>query len=56
MPLLKACPDEPRIEKAVMLVPNSDSTNTNGPSDRPARKKSSAPARRSARRKAKTPT
>ena len=46
MPLLKAWPDEPRIEKAVMLVPNSDSTNTNGPSERPARKKSSAPARR----------
>ena len=60
MPLVKAWPDEPRIENAVMLVPNSDSTNTNGPSERPARKKSSAPPLPASalglRRKAKTPT
>ena len=58
MPLVKAWPDEPRIENAVMLVPNSDSTNTNGPSERPARKKSSAPRARASRlrRNAKTPT
>ncbi len=41
-PLAKACPAEPRMVKAVMLVPKSDSRNTIGPSDRPARKKSSA--------------
>ena len=38
MPFAKAWPDEPRIAKAVMLVPNSDSRNTAGPSERPARK------------------
>ena len=37
-PFANACPDEPRIVNAVMLVPNSDSRNTNGPSARPARK------------------
>ena len=38
MPLAKAWPEAPRIENAVMLAPNSDSRNTAGPSDRPARK------------------
>ena len=38
MPLAKAWPAEPRIVKAVMLVPNSDSRNTTGPRERPARK------------------
>ena len=38
MPLAKACPDAPRMENAVMFVPNSESRNTVGPSDRPARK------------------
>ena len=38
MPFENAWPDDPRIEKAVMLVPKSDSTNTNGPMLRPARK------------------
>ncbi len=38
MPLAKACPAEPRIVNAVMFVPNSDSRNTAGPSERPARK------------------
>ncbi len=38
MPLANAWPDAPRIENAVMLAPNSDSRNTAGPSDRPARK------------------
>ena len=43
MPLVKLWPDDPRMENAVMFVPNNESTKTNGPSDRPARKKSSAP-------------
>ena len=57
MPLLKAWPDEPRIENAVMLVPNSDSTNTNGP-ERAAGEEEilGAGASRPARRNAKTPT
>ena len=38
MPFANACPDAPRIENAVMFVPKSDSRNTVGPSDRPARK------------------
>jgi len=38
MPLAKAWPEAPRIENAVMFVPNSDSRNTVGPSERPARK------------------
>ena len=38
MPLAKAWPAEPRIVNAVMFVPNSDSRNTAGPSERPARK------------------
>ena len=38
IPLLKAWPEEPRIANAVMFVPNSDIRNTNGPSDRLARK------------------
>ena len=38
MPFANACPAEPRIVNAVMLVPNSDSRNTAGPSARPARK------------------
>ena len=38
MPLANACPEAPRMEKAVMFVPNSDNRNTAGPSDRPARK------------------
>jgi hypothetical protein len=38
IPLWKACPDDPRIVKAVMFVPNSDRRKTNGPSERPARK------------------
>jgi hypothetical protein len=38
IPLAKACPEAPRMEKAVMLAPKSDSRNTVGPSDRPARK------------------
>ena len=35
MPLAKAWPEAPRMENAVMLVPNSDSRNTVGPSERP---------------------
>ena len=42
MPLAKAWPDAPRMENAVMFVPNSDSRNTVGPRERPARKYSSA--------------
>jgi hypothetical protein len=42
MPFVKACPDEPRIAKAVMLVPKRENRKTNGPSDRLARKKPSA--------------
>src|SRR6187455_2267215 len=42
IPLLKAWPDDPRIANAVMLVPNSESRKTAGPSDRLARKYSSA--------------
>ncbi len=38
MPLAKAWPEAPRIENAVMFVPNNDSRNTVGPSERPARK------------------
>ena len=38
IPLLKAWPERPRMAKAVMLVPNSDIRNTNGPSERLARK------------------
>ena len=37
-PLAKAWPADPRIVKAVMLVPKSDSRKTTGPSERPARK------------------
>jgi hypothetical protein len=55
IPLLKAWPDEPRIANAVMLVPNSDSRNTAGPSDRLARKYSSAFCDVPRRRNAKTP-
>src|ERR1041384_726049 len=40
IPLLNACPDEPRIANAVMFVPNSENRKTNGPSDRLARKRS----------------
>ena len=42
MPLAKAWPEAPRMENAVMFEPKSESRNTVGPSDRPARKKSSA--------------
>ena len=38
MPLPKAWPEAPRMAKAVMFVPKSDIRNTNGPSERPARK------------------
>ena len=38
IPLWKAWPELPRMAKAVMLVPKSDIRNTNGPSDRLARK------------------
>ena len=38
MPLANAWPDEPRIANAVMFVPKSESRNTTGPSERPARK------------------
>ena len=38
MPLPNAWPADPRIVKAVMFVPKSESRNTAGPSDRPARK------------------
>ena len=38
MPLPNAWPEEPRIVNAVMFVPKSDSRNTAGPSERPARK------------------
>ena len=38
MPFANAWPDAPRIEKAVMFVPKSDSRKTTGPSERPARK------------------
>ena len=38
IPLAKAWPEAPRIENAVMFAPKSDSRNTAGPSDRPARK------------------
>ena len=38
IPLANAWPAEPRMVKAVMFVPKSDSRNTAGPSDRPARK------------------
>ena len=38
MPLAKAWPEAPRMENAVMFVPNSESRNTVGPSERPARK------------------
>ena len=55
MPLLKAWPDEPRMANAVMFVPNSDSRNTYGPSERLARKYSSAAAERVPVRHAKMP-
>jgi hypothetical protein len=55
IPLLKAWPELPRMAKAVMLVPNSESRNTNGPSDRRARKKSSTCSLLAARRNAKIP-
>ncbi len=54
MPFVKALPDEPRMATAVMFVPKSESRKTNVPSERPARKKSSAPCPFE-RRKAKTP-
>ncbi len=38
MPLANAWPAEPRMVNAVMFVPKSDSRNTAGPSERPARK------------------
>ena len=38
MPFENAWPEAPRMENAVMFVPNSDSRNTAGPSERPARK------------------
>ena len=38
MPFVKAWPADPRIVNAVMFVPNRESRNTIGPSDRPARK------------------
>ena len=37
MPLLKACPEDPRIVNAVMLVPNSENRKTAVP--RPAKRK-----------------
>ena len=37
-PLAKACPAEPRMVNAVMLVPKSESRKTYWPSDRFARK------------------
>jgi hypothetical protein len=50
MPFEKAWPAEPRMVNAVMLVPNSDSRKTTGPSERPARKYSStAPSLRTPR-------
>ena len=55
IPFAKAWPDEPRMAKAVMFVPNSDIRNTNGPSERLARKKSSTSSFPCAWRKAKTP-
>src|SRR5688572_3961139 len=55
IPLLNAWPDDPRIANAVMLVPNSDSRNTTGPSDRLARKYSSAPWATPRFRNANTP-
>jgi hypothetical protein len=38
IPFENACPAEPKMVNAVMLVPNSDSKNTAGPNDLPARK------------------
>jgi hypothetical protein len=38
MPLLNAWPDDPRMANAVMFVPKSENRNTNGPSERLARK------------------
>ena len=56
MPFANAWPADPRIVNAVMFVPNSDSRNTAGPSERPARKYSSTAAPpRSDRRNAKMP-
>jgi len=37
-PVGEGVPEEPRIVKAVMFVPKSDIRNTNGPSERLARK------------------
>ena len=53
--MLNAWPDEPRIENAVMFVPNRESRNTYGPSDRLATKNSSAFSRPVEVRKAKIP-
>ena len=36
IPFANAWPADPRIVKAVMFVPNSDSRKTTGPRDRPA--------------------
>ena len=55
IPFVKACPEEPRIANAVMLVPNRERRKTIWPSERPARKKSSAGCSGRARRKAKIP-
>ena len=55
IPLLKAWPEDPRIANAVMLVPNSESRKTAGPSERLARKYSSAPCAPPLRRNANTP-
>jgi hypothetical protein len=38
IPFEKACPDDPRIANAVILVPKSENRNTNGPMERLARK------------------
>jgi hypothetical protein len=55
MPFAKAWPEAPRMENAVMFAPKSDSRNTTGPSDRPARKKSSADPAPRDERNAKMP-
>ncbi len=54
-PFANACPADPRIVNAVMLVPNSDSRKTAGPSERPARKYSSTAAPPRSDRQAKMP-
>jgi hypothetical protein len=54
-PFANAWPADPRIVKAVMFVPKSDSRKTSGPSERPARKYSSATAAPRPDRDAKIP-